>query len=114
MLFDLLGYLVPGGPYFQRAKVRRGVKDLRSGRQVIIEALKLPEEGKAVSGYLRLELPSIWWRPNRESSLGEALICQNRCTLAVRPVDDDAFSRGAPKYWTMVTIMSDQKDARFS
>lgn len=106
MMLDLLGYFFPGGPYFTRRKAARRVKVLESGGEVIIEAIQLSSEKKVLNGYLRLALPSIWWRPNREISVGEVLICRVQCPISMRPVDENSYRRGVPKYWTLVDIVN--------
>jgi hypothetical protein len=111
MIADILGYLFPGGPYSDRSRARRALRHIEAGREVYFAAVRLPATGKAEGGFVRLRLSQAWWRPNREVGIGELVLCENECHVESRPVDPESFRRGAPKYWTLVTITSGQLES---
>lgn len=114
MILDILGYLIPGGPYFEKRKARLLATKLQGGQEVLFEAARLPNTGNAISGYVRICLPRAWWRPNREASAGEIVLCENFCRIDVRPVDKEAFKRGAPKYWVIAEIHDARRTSTLS
>lgn len=111
MIADILGYLFPGGPYFDKSRARKALRQIEAGGEVYFAAARLPARGRAESGFVRLKLSQAWWRPNREVGIGELALCENECQVESRPVDPEYFGRGAPKYWTLVTIVSGQLES---